>query len=37
LKQIKANASEDVIKIIVGNKADVDERKVSYEEAKKLA
>ena len=37
LNQIKANASQDVVKMIVGNKADVNDRKVSFEEAKKLA
>jgi Ras-related protein Rab-8A len=37
LKQIKTHASEDVVKILVGNKCDVPERKVSYEEGKRMA
>ncbi len=31
LRQIKTHASEDVVKILVGNKCDVTDRKVSFE------
>jgi len=31
LRQIKTHASEDVVKILVGNKCDVTDRKVSYD------
>lgn len=39
MKQIKTQASENICKILVGNKNDVpdEKRKVSYEEGKKLA
>lgn len=37
LRQIKTHASEDVVKILVGNKCDLTERKVSFEEGKKMA
>ena len=37
LRQIKTHASENVVKILVGNKCDVTDRKVSYEQAKKIA
>ena len=38
LRQIKTHASEDVVKILVGNKCDLEEsRQVSTEEGKELA
>ena len=38
MRQIKSQASESICKILVGNKADVgDKRKVTFEEGKKLA
>jgi len=37
MKQIKARASEDVSIVIVGNKSDMEDRCISYEEGKKLA
>ena len=39
IKQIQANTQNKICKILVGNKCDVDaaERKVTYEEGKKLA
>ena len=37
MKQIKEHASEDVCKIIVGNKSDMSDRCVEYEEGKRLA
>ena len=37
LRQIKTHASEDVVKILVGNKCDLPERKVSSEEAQRMA
>lgn len=37
LKQIKTHAAENVIKILVANKIDFEERKVSVDEGKKLA
>ncbi len=37
LKQIKTHANEEVVKVLVGNKCDVADRKVSYEEGKKMA
>lgn len=37
MKQIKTHASEDVCKILIGNKCDMPDRVISYEEGKKLA
>lgn len=37
MKQIKQHASEDVCKILVGNKCDMPDRVVSTEEGKRLA
>ena len=37
IKQIEANAQTNVCKVLVGNKCDKDDRKVSYEEGQKLA
>ena len=37
LKQIKTHAAENVVKVLVGNKVDVEDRKVSEEEGKRLA
>lgn len=31
LKQIKMHASENVVKIVVANKSDAEDRKVTYE------
>ena len=37
LKHIKTHAAENVVKILVANKIDCEERKVSVDEGKKLA
>lgn len=37
LKQIKMHASENVVKIVVANKSDAHDRKVTYEEGKAVA
>lgn len=37
MKQIQQQASENVCKILVGNKCDIPDRAVSYEEGKSLA
>ena len=37
LKQIKTHAAENVVKVLVANKIDCDDRKVSAEEGRKLA
>jgi Ras-related protein Rab-8A len=37
LKQIKTHAAENVVKVLVANKIDCEDRKVSTEEGRKLA
>ena len=37
IKQIETNAQTNVCKVLVGNKCDKPDRKVTYEEGKKLA
>ena len=37
LRQIKIHASDNVVKLVVGNKSDSSERKVTYEEGKQMA
>lgn len=37
IKQIKMHSSQEVAKILVGNKCDSQKREVSFEEGKKLA
>lgn len=37
MKQIKTHASENVVKVLIGNKSDAAERSVSFEEGKRMA
>ena len=37
VKQIKIHASDNVLKVLVGNKIDIDDRKVSFDEGAQLA
>jgi len=37
LRQIKTHASENVVKILVGNKIDCKDRQISYDQGKQLA
>lgn len=37
MRQIDQNAAENVNRVLIGNKCDVDDRKVSYEQGKALA
>jgi hypothetical protein len=37
MRQIKTHASQNVIKVLVGNKCDVNDRKVTYDQGKQLA
>lgn len=37
VKQIKLHASDNVFKVLVGNKADMDDRRVTTEEGEALA
>jgi len=37
MQQIKTHANEDVCKILVGNKADLPDRQVTFEEGKKVS
>lgn len=37
LRQIEENTTKDIIKVLVGNKCDKDDRKISFEEGEKLA
>ena len=37
VKQIEQNAQTNVCKVLVGNKCDRDDRKISYEEGARLA
>lgn len=37
MRQIKTHASENVVKVLIGNKSDMADRQVSFEEGKKMA
>lgn len=37
MRQIKTHAAQNVIKVLIANKADCPDRQVSYEEGKKMA
>lgn len=37
MKQIKTHASDNVVKVLVGNKSDMSDRKISYDQGKQLA
>ena len=37
LRQVRQQASENVLKVLVANKADSEDRKVTYEQGKKMA
>jgi Ras-related protein Rab-8A len=37
MKQIKLHASDNVVKVLVGNKCDMPNREVSYKEGEKMA
>ena len=39
IKQIKTHASENVVKVLIGNKCDIadQDRKVSYDQGKQMA
>lgn len=37
MRQIKTHASENVVKVLIGNKSDMANRQVSFEEGKQMA
>ena len=37
LRQIKTHASENVVKVLIGNKIDCSDRQISYNQGKQLA